>query len=130
MLFKLVRLIIFVFCLNISLSHAEDWPSLLRMSQAIVCDEIEQAREILDMYQSEGAESAAKVFARLVKEKNNDGDSKCVLTPGVYIMIKEEDRLVITDSKGDYLGFVLQVYDPRLKAILYLFVTKRLNDAS
>jgi hypothetical protein len=100
------------------------------MSQAIVCDEIEQAREILDVYQSDGPESAAKVFARLVKEKNNDGDSKCVLTPGVYIMIKEEDRLVITDSKGDYLGFVLQVYDPRLKAILYLFVTKRLNDAS
>ena len=115
--------IVAVLCVLCSSTMAETWPSVIRTSASIVCDTEDQATEILEMYQSGGAAAAMQVLKRLMHEKNQYNDSKCVVTAGVYVILEEKLRLVIQEKQEDITIAVLAAYDPRIKELLFIILT-------
>lgn len=116
------RILFLLLLLFSSLSAAEEWPSVIRIGPSIVCDTESQATEIIEVYQSEGVSSAAKVLKRLLNEKNENNEGKCVITPGVYLFRQEKLRIIIEDKNEDFVAVVLEVYDPRIKETVYVIL--------
>lgn len=101
---------------------ADNWPSILRVSPSIVCDTEDQAIEILEIYQSAGINAAAKVLKRLIDEKNEHNESKCVITPGIYLVLEERQRYQIQDKDEDTTAVILAVFDPRIREKLFIIL--------
>jgi hypothetical protein len=117
------RFFILLIVLFSSVCFADEWPSIIKVRPSIVCDTLSQATEIVEMYQSEGVVAAAKVFKRLTLEKNENNEGKCVVTPGVYIVIEEKLRVIIQEKDADFVGIVLEVYDPRIKETVFIILS-------
>lgn len=116
---------ILLFCLTVLLSQhssADAWPTVIRLGPSVVCDTEDQATEILEMYQSSGIDAALKILNRLIHEKNQYNDSKCVVTPGIFLVIKETQRMIIQHNRETTTGVILEVFHPVIKTQVFVIV--------
>lgn len=116
---------ILLFCLTVLLSQnssADAWPAVIRLAPSVVCDTEDQATEILEMYQSSGIDAALKILNRLIQERNQYNDSKCVVTPGIFLVIKETQRMIIQHNRETTTGVILEVFHPVIKTQVFVIV--------
>ena len=117
-MFRILSLIV---CLLSFKVYANENPPIVQLNGVIICDEADHVIEILETYQSDGFKYAHKIFQRLNQEKNENGDSKCIIGKGTYVVIKELGRILL-EEKNMLTGIIYMLYDVRMKIPQYTLI--------